>query len=50
MIQGEAVRDNDDAGWCGAVTGATIKVVRDGGKTSHDEVGVIRGGGGASDA
>jgi hypothetical protein len=27
---------------------ATIKVVRDGGKTSHDEVGVIRGGGGAS--
>jgi hypothetical protein len=29
---------------------ATIKVVRDGGKASHDEVGVIRGGGEASDA
>jgi hypothetical protein len=29
---------------------AIIKVVRNGGKASHDEVGVIRGGGGASDA
>jgi hypothetical protein len=29
---------------------ATKKVVCDGGKASHDEVGVIRGGGEASDA
>jgi hypothetical protein len=29
---------------------ATIKVVCDGGKASHDEVGVIRGGGEANDA
>jgi hypothetical protein len=29
---------------------ATTKLVRDGGKASHNEVGVIRGGGKASDA
>jgi hypothetical protein len=29
---------------------ATTKLVRDGGKASHNEVGVIRGGGEASDA
>jgi hypothetical protein len=28
----------------------TTKLVRDGGKASHNEVGVIRGGGEASDA
>jgi hypothetical protein len=28
----------------------TTKLVRDGGKASHNEVGVIRSGGGASDA